>query len=177
MPELAAQRFDESRLALVADLDCGDDKFGQVATDWIRCVEESDSALSDIRNRGTQVWLYYENEGSGLVGFGSVGTTTRKHRRRTQTWAVIPHIGIDVAFRQCPEGAPWNERYSAQIMLHLIQLAKSLSTDDKLLLYVHTENFGARKLYDRLGFTALGQPNPHQYQKMMLSLPSEPATA
>ena len=98
-----AESFDATKLPLLANFDCGIDVFGKIATDWIKCVDPADSALSSMResqSRGlfTEVYLYFEE--NELLGFGSVGTTTRQLKREQQLWSIIPHVGIDIRFRK-----------------------------------------------------------------------------
>ncbi len=171
-----SEPFDATRLPLLVSFDCrknssDTDIHGKLATDWIKCVDPNDSPLGPIpdpHNVGlvTETFLYFDDD--LLVGFGSVGTTTRTVKREVQIWSIIPHIGVDHRF--CKNSVDWKQRYSALIMVHLIGHARAYNTP-RLLLYVHINNPAARKLYDRLAFSALGGPNKKDLQPMYIDMP------
>ncbi len=163
---LVPRNFDATCIQLLKNFDCGADEFGRIATEWIRCTDEEDSALQAIRDRNTEVFLYNKPNG-GLVGFGSLGKTTRKIKKVEVEWSIIPHFGIDFRLRSCPHSVIWSDRYSASIMQDLMALAQDHNTPF-LMLKVHTKNLGAIKLYGRLGFCNAGHPNPGGYQAMII---------
>jgi len=165
--DIVARTFDAACLPELAGFDCGPDQFGTIATDWIRCTDPSDCALQAIAERQTEVILY-STPGGVLVGYGSLGRTTRRIKKVEEIWSIIPHIGIDHAFRGCPTGAAWQDRYAATIMVDLMALAREHGTPT-LMLKVHCDNQPARKLYDRLGFMPLGGPNAEGYETMIIA--------
>lgn len=166
---LYARVFDDSRLSDVANLDCGDSKFGKLATDWIQCVNPADSALQSIKDRGTEVFLYYREDTDQIIGFGSVGTTPRKNRRGEETWSIIPHVGLHKDFHGEPAGLPWDKRYFTAVMLDLIGRCEQHGTTT-LLLYVDVDNVRAQRAYARLNFE--NHHTPHNgLQKMVVTLP------
>lgn len=164
--ELVPRTFDASCVPSLAAFDCGADRFGKIATDWIRCVDDGDSALQAMTERQTHVILYY-TPANELVGFGSLGKTTRRIKKVVEEWSIIPHVGIARQYRNCPQGVPWYERYSATIMIDLMSLARDHNTPT-LMLKVHQDNTGAMILYDRLGFRQLGHPNSAGYVTMTI---------
>ncbi len=159
--ELVPRNFDQACLPLVSAFDCGQDKFGKLATDWIRCVDPLNCAIQAIRDRQTQVFLY-NNLAGELVGFGSLGKTTRKLKKVEEEWSIVPHFGIAIQLRGLPAGAMWQDRYAASIMGDLMSLARDHQTPT-LMLKVHQENTPAMKLYGRLGFKQFCGPNQDGY--------------
>ena len=137
-----------------------------MATDWIRCVEPKDCAIQAMSQKGTAVFLYHEPNGA-LIGFGSLGKTYRTVKSVKHEWSIVPHIGISKLFQKQPAECEWHDRYAALLMADLMTRARTHGTSI-LVLYVHKDNFGARKLYDRLGFKPLGQSNEAGYQKMFV---------
>ena len=67
--------------------------------------------------------------------------------------AIIPALALR---RECwgkPPGAAWPDRYSGQILRHLIGEAAALPGPPPAVgLYVHPDNAAAVKLYERFGF-------------------------
>lgn len=155
--------FTAESLPLVEGASFGDCAFGKIATAWIRCFDQYDCALQSIAARGTQVFLYRNTEGD-LVGFGSIGTTSRKIRGVQVTWSIIPQVGVVDRFHGKPKGDASN-KYSTSIMVDLMARAKKHGTPI-LMLKVHKENTHAVRLYDYLGFVPMGEPNPVGYQIM-----------
>ena len=74
-----------------------------------------------------------------------------------------------VEFHGEPVGAPKSERYSSQILGDLIGKAKSIKPKVPWLgLFVHPENIGAIKLYERHHFTCMKYINyPHKDFKIV----------
>lgn len=101
---LVAELFSNDKLPLAAALNCGDDEWGKVANDWIKCHHPDDSALSSMRDRQTQVFLYFKQDDNSLVGFGSLGLTQRKLAGNLCDFSVIPHVGLDTKFHRYPPG-------------------------------------------------------------------------
>ena len=63
--------FVEESLSLpeVQSFDCGDEPWAITINEWIK----SGDAVTNMRKRGTKIWLYYVNY--ALVGYGSLGVT------------------------------------------------------------------------------------------------------
>ncbi len=152
---LIAVPFSAELLELVRDFSCGEESYERELADWIR--QEAQTALE----RGGKVWLYATAR-KELVGFGSIALTRWHYpepKSKRVSLAVIPAVAIQIPFRGKPDG-PREERYSSQILDHLIAQAAQLPTDVPLLsLYVHPDNQGAINLYSRFGFSFF----PHDY--------------
>ena len=157
MDSLQAIAFDPSMMESVAGFDCGDELWQRDLASWI--VNESHAAM----DRGTKVWLYVDNGGE-IVGYGSLGTTNWKYPdadSKRRMVAIIPAVAIQRKFHGQPADVPREARYSSQILRHLIQEAQAWPGQPAALgLFVHPENKGAVKLYERFGF----QPFHHQYR-------------
>jgi len=149
METLEVVSFDHSMFSLVAGFDSGDEPWQRELSTWL--LEESPKEME----RGTKVWLYL-NSSSEIVGYGSLGTTRWKYptadSKRTPI-ALIPAVAIQRRFQGQPSGAPRESRFSSQILRHLILEAKSWPGQPEVLgLYVHPDNHGAIKLYQRFEF-------------------------
>lgn len=165
--ELVVRLFDATKLPTLSAFSCGDDQFGKIATDWIKCTDPAKCALQSMADRGTEVFLFY-TQADVLVGFGSLGQTTRRNSsRQLETWSYIPQVGIDQNHKGCPPGVDWSERYAAVIMRILMGRSRGHATP-MLMLHVHEDNHRARRLYDNLGFLPLGQPNQARLQAMTI---------
>jgi ribosomal protein S18 acetylase RimI-like enzyme len=156
MPDpLIAVPFSAELLDLIRDFSCGEENYERELADWIR--QDSLPTLA----RGGKVWLYATAR-KELVGFGSVALTRWHYpepsSKRVEL-AVIPAVAIHTSYRRKPDG-PREERYSSQILDHLIAEAAQLPVDVPVLaLFVHPDNQGAIKLYSRFGFSFF----PHSY--------------
>jgi GNAT superfamily N-acetyltransferase len=70
---------------------------------------------------------------------------------------LIPAVAIQKAFWGKPDG-PRAERYSSQILDHLIVEAAQLPTDLPFLgLFIHPDNHRAIRVYERHGFQPFSQ--------------------
>ena len=163
--ELVPRKFDAACLPSLSAFSCGQGTFEKIATDWI-CCQENDNALAAIKNRGTEVFLYF-TPGNDLVGFGSLGKTLRMVKKVQEEWSIIPHVGIAKVFHGHPPGSKWQDRYAASIMTDLMALARDHNTPT-LMLKVHKDNEPAKKLYGRLGFCNLCGPNQDGYLTMTI---------
>ena len=145
--------FAPELLAKVEDFDCGDEPHERELAEWIKT--ESVTALA----RGTQVWLYATSE-KEIVGFGSLGTSNWNYpdpSAKRLAVAVIPAVAIQKKWWGKPDG-PREERYSAQILDHLIlEAAKLVLAVPVLGLFVHPANVRACKVYERSGFQAFSR--------------------
>jgi GNAT superfamily N-acetyltransferase len=104
--------------------------------------------------RGVKVWLYL-NEANEIVGFGALGVTRWKYpdpaSRRVEL-VIIPAVALRKEFWGKPLG-PTDQRYSSQIMQHLIGEALAWPGHPPVLgLFVHPDNHAAVRLYERFGF-------------------------
>ncbi len=161
---LVAKDFQEALLPALAKIDCGNTPWGKWATDWILCRSQS-CALTSIE-KGTQVLVYYLDDEP--IGFGSIGPTSRIVEG-VRPLAIIPQIGLDVNFQRFPPDCEWPNRLSTRILLDL--LSRAFEQDYLgVVLSVHTDNKGARKLYDRVGFCPKGEPG-NEYQLMFIRRP------
>ena len=151
MPEsLEWSLFSEERLAEVQQFKCGSDYAWQTAiATWIKSpADQKFSALYAIEKKGTRVWLYH-NQAGQLVGYGSLGTTN-------WTWpypngarkavSIIPSLGIQLEFQGEPKTGPKEDKFSRQIMRHLISESVQQGLD-YLVLKVHEDNGRAIDLY------------------------------
>jgi hypothetical protein len=168
---LIAVEFTPDLLDLVQEFACGEEAWERDLADWIR--DESVPTL----NRGGQVWLFTTSQ-KELVGYGSLAVTRWHYpdpaSKRT-TLALIPAVAIQKPFWGKPEG-PREERYSSQILDHLINEASRLPLAAPMLgLFVHPENQRAIRAYERAGFRAFTQTYTDQetgviYQSMIRPL-------
>jgi ribosomal protein S18 acetylase RimI-like enzyme len=164
---LTFEPFVPADVANLGSFDCGDTLGGRMATEWIFCRNDQNSASTSIQ-RGTRVWLYRDDTGN-IVGFGSLGPTSRQIAGFTPPIAVIPQFGVDVRFHQMPAGSEWRDRYSAQIFSDLLCKARELGYRSVFLL-VHKDNH-AINLYRKFGFVDAGTPPKHDYLPMIVKLP------
>jgi GNAT superfamily N-acetyltransferase len=140
--------FTPDMLAAVPGFDCGDEPYQQELAHWL--LQEAVPALL----RGTKVWLYL-NQAGEFVGYSSLGATRWKYpdpaSPRTHL-VIVPAVAIARQFWGKPDG-PAEDRYSSQVMLHLLQEADAWPGQPPALgLFVHPENHAAIKLYERFGF-------------------------
>jgi GNAT superfamily N-acetyltransferase len=150
---LSVQPFGTHSLALpeVQSFDCGTAVWALTINDWIR----SGDAISNMRTRGTKVWLYYEC--SILVGYGSLGTTTWPilfPKEPKKPVLILPSLGVQTASQQ--------KGFGKLICEHLIEEAQSFYRErlekaspiaPLLGLLVHPDNHAAKSLYKSVGFS------------------------
>jgi RimJ/RimL family protein N-acetyltransferase len=152
MPDLLRfVAFTPDLLEAVRDFDYGDESYQRDLAAWMR--EEAVTALE----RGTKVWLYV-NQGDEVVGYGSLGLTRWKYPEptsRRSELVIIPAVALRKIFWGKPE-----DRYSSQIMRHLLEEAKAWPGQLPAMgLFVHPENHAAIRLYERFHF----RPFSHTY--------------
>jgi ribosomal protein S18 acetylase RimI-like enzyme len=124
-----------------------------------------------MADRGTQVFLYY-NERGQLVGYGSIGTTEWSWPPPDgdkQLVSIIPSVAIATGFQGEPKDGPKEEMYCRQIMDHLVKHALENGTE-YLALMVHEENDKAIKLYTKYGFEFFEHRHGKKYRKMFCVL-------
>lgn len=91
-----------------------------------------------------------------VVGYGSLAVTRWTFPDPTSkrvALALIPAVAIQKSFWGKPDG-PREDRYSSQILDHLIITAVQMKIDVPILaLFVHPANQRAIKVYERAGFS------------------------
>ncbi|MBI1913360.1 MAG: GNAT family N-acetyltransferase [Planctomycetes bacterium] len=149
MPDLLdVSAFTPDLLLEVQDFDYGEEPYQKELAEWMR--NEAVPALK----RGSKVWLYI-NQATEIVGYSSLGVTRWRYpgptSRKTEL-VIVPAVALRKAFWGKPDG-PADERYSSQIMRHLLDEARDWSGELPALgLFVHPDNLAATKLYERFGF-------------------------
>jgi GNAT superfamily N-acetyltransferase len=146
---LRALDFTPELLDPVQDFDCGDAAYRRELADWIR------NDAVPAMEQGTKVWLYI-NEANEIVGYGSLGVTRWKYPDAQSTrveLVLIPAVALRKEFWGKPEGVERDERYSSQILRHLIDEAQDWPGEMPAVgLFVHPDNVAAIKLYERFQF-------------------------
>jgi len=192
---LATVPFTADLFPLVADFDCRADR-SRPPTPWEEDVNEWIKPETEPRPRywmnkkGSQcrIWLYIKEregvEGYDVVGYGSL-CRSKWPDVRAEPWrpdlpkepvSLIPSVGIQTPFQGQPSDVAPSERYSSQIIEHLIFEARKTMTERLpfVALYVHPENEKAIRLYRRCGFAEFAQtythPNGMVYRSMILAL-------
>lgn len=139
---------------------------------WLSADPETrEGALYRVRRKDCKVWLYF-NEDTKLVGYGSLGKSKWPDAGIKSPIpdlamvpiSLIPSVGIQTPFQSGPSGAAYGDKYSTQILNHLVKEArKKLGERQPYLgLYVHPENHRAIKCYKKYGF--LDFPHPYRHQ-------------
>ena len=142
MPRLLVFRLLPEDLALFRQFECGDAPWAQEVAEWIR-GEGAETVRTALGDPLSQVWFYTTGAGE-VVGFSSLGRTRWRYPDRRQppvALSLIPMLGVHARFQRQPADEPKEERYSRQILRHVIGEAKQHSdTGDRqplLGLYVH----------------------------------------
>jgi len=196
-PALKKVRFGYDLAPLVADFDCRESRdrpphpWEAEVNDWIKADPSTrEGAQYRMTKQGgkCKVWLYVveRNDGrSDIVGYGSLTRSKwpdpQKPLRDPGVPAVpvslIPSVGIQTPFQGGPPDAAPGERYSTQIINHLIYEARETLRERQpfLCLYVHPDNTKAIRFYRRVGFSDFAQTWTHPvtgtvYQGMILSV-------
>lgn len=156
MPDsLTPEVFDPTcDAAKVTTFECGSEAWETPLADWIR-----EKASESIEKYGNEVWLYFTKNGH-LVGYGALGTTTwhkpKGYFSPSEEISFIPALAIASKYQHKPRGANRQERYSGQIMTHLLTVAND--HDSRFVaLRVHESNAAAKKLYEYFGFVVIGE--------------------
>ncbi len=131
--------------------------------DWLLAAPETrDGALYRTRRKECKAWLFFDEQ-VNLVGYGSLGYSkwpdpgildpTLSDLPKVRI-SLIPSVGIQTPFQGQPKGVPPEQKYSSQIINHLISEARRKMTERQpyLALYVHPQNSRAIKLYERMNF-------------------------
>ncbi len=162
IPRLQSTLFEEEKhLAALQDFDCGSGNYAVEIADWIK-NKPPDGVLNDLRKYPTlRVWIYTLDENT-IVGFGSLQKARWRLResgeaKKRVSILLIPYVGIKKEFHGQPMDATDKfDRYSSQILDDLVGKAKTHRPARHWLgLYVHPENLGAIKLYQRHEFKRL----------------------
>jgi hypothetical protein len=145
--------FTPDMLDQVRDFDYGSEPYQKELADWMR-----NDALQAMA-RGTKVWLYV-NQTPEIVGYSSLGVTRWPFPDPASpktALVIIPAVALRQRFWGKPEGPP-EDRYSAQIMRHLLDEARAWPGRLPAMgLYVHPDNHAAIKLYERFQFVRFSQ--------------------
>lgn len=169
MPSLASVQLDPSvglarqtdlsaeDLAKIHRFNCGNEPWEQWINGWI--TNASDDGVDNALTRGTDVWLFW-NESNEFVGFGSLCSSTWPWPGESDPEKrinLIPALGVDMHFQGKPEGSPRKERYSWQILGHLIDQVRNPPRRKRkripvLGLYVDLDNGKAINFYRQAGF-------------------------
>ncbi len=161
--KFTAKMLDDPRLQ---GFYCGKNPCQEFMAQWIRDRDEVIQAL-----RGWKIFIYESTDGK-LVGYGSLNKTSMilpteyGYGTEQEKVIAIPTLAVDKNFWGEPKGES-EEKYSHQIMRHLIEGAKSWRQNSTkgdiqpcLALAVHPLNRRARKYYLDSGFKEL-PPNPN----------------
>jgi GNAT superfamily N-acetyltransferase len=150
---LIAVPFQAEHVDLVRDFSCGEEAYERELAEWIQ--HDSLPTLA----RGGKVWLYVTAQ-KEIVGYGSLAVSRWNYpapSNKRISLALVPAVAIQKAFWGKPDG-PCEERYSSQILDHLIVEAARLPTDIPFLgLFVHPDNHRAIRVYERHGFQQFSQ--------------------
>lgn len=147
--QLRAVEYQPEMLAGIGAVDCGSETYQSELAVWLQ------NEAPDAITRGTRVWLYF-NQAGAFVGFGSLGPTNWRYpdpsSKRTGV-VLIPAVAVQREFWGKPENVAPQERYSSQILRHLVDEAGHWPGSPPAVgLYVHPENQAAIKLYQRFHF-------------------------
>lgn len=146
-------------LPLMRDFDCGDRPWEREVADWIN-GNDPYGAGHALREQRAEIWVY-STEQDGIVGFGSLGQSNWRWPLPDDPRVpinIIPAVGIAKAFYGEPKDSAPEDRFSSQILQHLIAQARRHTERQPLLgLFVHPQNVPAIRLYDRIGFQPFHQ--------------------
>ena len=146
---LTALPYSPDMVDEVRHFDFGVEPYHQEIADWLV------NGVTEAMSYGTKVWLY-GNPAGEIVGFGSLGETTWRYPNKKSPpikVAIIPALGLRREFWGCPKDAEPGQRYSSQILDHLIALVPQLpSRPSALGLFVYPANVSAIRLYERHHF-------------------------
>jgi GNAT superfamily N-acetyltransferase len=152
MPDaLTAVRLAPQDLPRIQGFDCGAEPYQSDLAAWPGA--EAETCIGE----GTKVWMYVARDGV-VVGYGSLGATNWRYpdaKAKRIPVFIIPAVALRKEFWGRPADAPKDDRYSSQVMRHLLAEAAGWPGSPSAIgLYVHPENEAAIKLYERFGFQA-----------------------
>jgi hypothetical protein len=144
--------FSAALLPDVQGFDCGTDPWETEVSDWIKEPSlERYGALSDLANRGTEVWLLRLGSPQGpVVGCASLGESRWPLKPSPNPRTIIstvPNMAI-----QTPQkgGSDENGKFSDQFLDLLKFVAQGHAERQRFIgLYVHPNNAPAIRLYQR----------------------------
>ncbi|MEO8498070.1 MAG: GNAT family N-acetyltransferase, partial [Planctomycetota bacterium] len=147
---LIPHQFTISDQPQLIGFDCGSALWEQSLSTWI-----TGQGVIDSMARGTRVWIYKRND-DAIIGYGSLGTASWNWPKgeipSTEHVSVIPAIAIQSEYHGEPHAGDKNDRYSAQVMTHLLTEAHNESTRF-VVLEVHESNGRAISFYESFGFS------------------------
>jgi hypothetical protein len=168
---LIPQIFTPQDQAGVQQFDCGNEPWAAPLAEWIK----GEGVLDSIQKHKNRVWLY-RTANSDLVGFGSIGIARWRWPPPNGPWtnlSLIPALAIQSRFHRQPDDVDKSQRFSSQVMDHLLGEAAGHDTDF-VVLEVHRQNVKAIRFYDSYGFEKFSEfdkqfgNETHPYQRMGL---------
>jgi hypothetical protein len=150
---LRAIQFSKASIDRVSGFDCGNLPHQKPLSEWIK-----NSSITALQNK-TRIWLYETDDSAhSLVGYGSLYKASFSANGQSGKVCSIPTLAVQKSFWRQPDNALNKEdRFSVQIVRHLQKEAKEMverspTLKPILMLYVHTENAIAKRLYEYCGF-------------------------
>jgi Acetyltransferase (GNAT) family len=150
-PSLTPTPFDAGKHWVgLQDFYCGEELYAREIADWIKS-SEPEGVLDELKKRPDLcVWIYTLDDDT-IVGYGALlkEKWELEGTNRKVPIVLISNVGMRKAFHGQPKGveSPF-DKYSSQILRHLIRTAKTRHAGIRWLgLYVHPENLPAIKLY------------------------------
>lgn len=140
----------------VTSFHCGDNPWETEISDWLKSQNPEYSALEDMKNRGTKVWLYVAD--ADVVGVGSLGTTPWKWPAPDgprETIVLIPNLAVHSSHQR--------KGYGSSIMEDLLGEANEMGCSNIIGLMVDPQNSGAISLYEKYKFVV----QPGKYGKYL----------
>src|SRR5436309_3452459 len=132
--QLRAVEYQPDMLESVGIFDCGSERYQSELANWL--PNEAANAMA----KGTRVWLYL-NQAGEIVGFGSLGPTNWRYPEPTSkrtAVVLIPAVAVRREFWGKPQDVDPEERYSSQILRHLVDEASAWPGKPPAVgLYVH----------------------------------------
>jgi GNAT superfamily N-acetyltransferase len=167
---LTAHQYSDEFAAELLSFDCGAEPYAVEVSEWIkgRPAEAKDSLPNSLA-AGTRVWLYRDEAGC-IVGYAALGATTWRWPPpdgEKQAMSILAWFGIDIRFHGQPDGVAREDRYSYQMMGHLITRARETG-HEFLVLFVEAENDRAIRFYENVGFVRIDERKG--YVRMALNL-------
>ena len=167
---LTAQEYADEISPELLGFDCGDEPYAIEVAQWIqgRPAEAYDSLPRSLAD-GTRVWVY-RDEAQQIVGYAALGATTWRWpppSGEKQTMSIIPWFGIHKNFHGKPTGVAQHERYSYQMMGHLIARARETG-NEFVVLFVEAHNDRAKRFYENVGFVTIDERKG--YLRMVMNL-------
>ena len=150
-PRLKPTPFDEGKhWARLRDFDCGDEPYAREIAEWIKS-SGPEGVLDELKNRpDLHVWIYTLDDDT-IVGYGALLKEKWKLEgaKKKVPIVLVSNVGMRREFHGQPKGVDSRfDKYSSQILRHLIRTAKTNHPRIQWLgLYVHPDNAPAISLY------------------------------